>query len=73
MADRCAIVGGDFFESVPAGANAYILKYIIHDWNDERSVAILTRCREAMGSESVLLLIEQVLPEHLEAGAVNDN
>jgi hypothetical protein len=69
VADRCTVVGGDFFVSVPAGADAYILKYIIHDWDDERSVTILTRCRAAMAIGATLLLIEQVLPERLEVGA----
>ncbi|HEX2283047.1 MAG TPA: methyltransferase, partial [Thermomicrobiales bacterium] len=58
-----------FFDSVPPGGDAYLLKYIIHDWDDERAVAILRRCREAMAPGSVLLLVEQVLPEHLEVGA----
>jgi len=69
VADRVEVVGGSFFESVPTGADAYLLKYIIHDWDDERALAILTRCRQAMTSEATLLLIEQVLPEHLEVGA----
>jgi len=67
-ADRCAVVGGSFFDSVPPGGDAYLLKYIIHDWDDERAVAILRRCREAMAPGSVLLLVERVLPDHLEAG-----
>lgn len=69
VADRCAMVGGSFFDAVPAGGDAYVLKYIIHDWDDERAATILRRCREAMGPGAVLLVIEQVLPEHLEAGA----
>jgi hypothetical protein len=67
--DRCTVVGGDFFTSAPPGADAYILKYIIHDWDDERAVAILRRCRAAIAPEATLLLIEQVLPERWEAGA----
>ena len=58
--DRCTVVGGDFFTSVPAGADAYILKYIIHDWDDERAIAILRRCRAATGAGATLLLIEHV-------------
>lgn len=69
VADRCAVVGGDFFTAVPPGADAYILKYIVHDWDDARAAAILKRCREAMAPGTVLLLIEQVLSERLEAGA----
>jgi O-methyltransferase domain len=70
VADRCKVVGGNFFESVPTGGDAYILKYIIHDWDDERVMAILTQCRKAMGPGATLLIIEQVLPERLEAGDV---
>jgi hypothetical protein len=65
VADRCMVVGGDFFESVPAGADAYVLKYIIHDWDDERAMAILARCRAAMAPGTALLVIEQVLPENV--------
>ena len=69
VAERCEIVGGSVFDSVPPGGDAYLLKYIIHDWYDERALVILRRCREAMAPRSVLLLVEQLLPEHLEAGA----
>ena len=68
VADRCTVVGGSFFESVPAGADAYILKLIIHDWDDERAAAILRQCRAAMSPGATLLLIEQVVPERLQAG-----
>jgi DNA-binding transcriptional ArsR family regulator len=68
VADRCVVIGGTFFDSVPAGGDAYLLRYIIHDWDAERAVAILRHCREAMVPGSVLLLIEQVLPEHPEPG-----
>jgi orsellinic acid C2-O-methyltransferase len=65
VASRCEFVAGDFFASVPSGADAYVLKSIIHDWNDERATAILTACRRAMGPEAKLLLVERVLPERL--------
>jgi hypothetical protein len=55
-------VGGDFLEAVPSGGDVYILSWIIHDWDDERSVAILANCRRAMTSDARLLLIEQVVP-----------
>lgn len=48
VADRCEIVGGDFFESVPAGADGYILSFVVHDWNDEDSIRILRNCRLAI-------------------------
>jgi len=60
VADRCAAVGGDFFKEVPRGGNAYVLKHVIHDWNDERAVQILTTCRRAMGPDGRLLIIEGV-------------
>ena len=69
VADRCAVVGGSFFEPVPSGGDAYLLKHIVHDWDDARAAAILRGCRAAMTPAAVLLLIEQVLPEGLAAGA----
>ena len=62
LAGRCAITGGDFFESVPNGGDAYILKSIIHAWDDERSIRILTNCHRAMAEKGTLLLVERVLP-----------
>ena len=62
LAGRCEFIGGDFFESVPAGADAYLLKWVIHDWDDQRSVAILRTCRRAMAPGSKLLLVERLLP-----------
>ncbi len=62
LAGRCEIVSGDFFESVPAGGDAYLLKYIVHDWNDERALAILRNCRKAMKEGSKLLVIEMIVP-----------
>jgi hypothetical protein len=61
LGDRCTAVAGDMFQQVPDGADLYILSNIVHDWDDERSVAILTRCREAMRPDSVLLLLEYVV------------
>ena len=51
VADRCEVVAGDFFRSVPEGADAYLLKSIIHDWDDQRGIAILKNCRNAMSSQ----------------------
>jgi hypothetical protein len=59
--DRCDIVGGDFFERVPAGADAYLLSGIIHDWNDEAAVKILRNCRDAIRANGTLLLLDTVL------------
>jgi hypothetical protein len=62
LAERCQILAGDFFTSVPSGGDAYLLKWIIHDWNDERAIAILRRCQEAMAGNAKLLLVEAVIP-----------
>jgi hypothetical protein len=62
LAQRCEIVGGDFLKSVPAGCDAYILRWIIHNWDRERALAILRNCRQAMGERSRLLLVEMVIP-----------
>lgn len=65
--DRCEIVGGNFFESVPSGADAYVLKYILHDWSDEQVVTILRNCREAMSTDARLFIVETVVPSILKA------
>ena len=61
VADRCELVGGSFFDAVPAGGDAYILRNIIHDWEDDQAVAILTTCRRAMADGARLLLVERYL------------
>jgi ubiquinone/menaquinone biosynthesis C-methylase UbiE len=63
VAERCRIESGDFFTDVPDGADAYLLKQILHDWPDEAAVDILRSCRRAMSPESRLLVLERVLPE----------
>ncbi|MCJ2531950.1 MAG: acetylserotonin O-methyltransferase [Candidatus Thermoplasmatota archaeon] len=60
--ERGQLVGGDFFEAVPEGGDVYVLKHIIHDWDDDRAIAILRNCRRAMGSQGRVLLLEYVLP-----------
>jgi hypothetical protein len=66
VASRCEFIAGDFFSDVPAGGDAYILKSILHDWNDERCRAILQSCRRAMSADARLLIVEQMLPDRLE-------
>jgi len=61
ISQRCEIIGGDFFKGVPAGADAYLLKGIIHDWNDEAALKILKNCRRAISPDGTLLLVETVL------------
>ena len=62
VADRCELVGGSFFESVPEGGDAHILKWIIHDWDDEKSVAILKNSHRALAVNGKLILVEAVVP-----------
>lgn len=61
LGDRCAFVVGSFFEEVPAGADAYVLSAILHDWSDEQAGAILRTCRAAMSPGARLLLVEAVI------------
>jgi SAM-dependent methyltransferase/DNA-binding HxlR family transcriptional regulator len=63
VSDRVEFVPGDFFTSIPAAADAIILKSIIHDWNDARSISILRNCREALPTGGRLLLVERLMPE----------
>ncbi len=65
LSDRCEFVAGSFFEALPEGAGAYILKSCLCDWDDERTRAILQVCRAAMSGESRLLVIEPFIPEPL--------
>ena len=63
LAERCETVAGDFFKSVPAGGDAYVMKWIIHDWDDEKSITILRNCRSRMSANSRLILVDCVVPE----------
>jgi O-methyltransferase domain/Dimerisation domain len=60
--DRCQLIVGDVFESLPKGANMYILKNLIHDWNDEDAGVVLRNCREAMDDTAKLLVVEMLVP-----------
>jgi hypothetical protein len=62
VAERCEVVAGDFFTAVPPGGDAYILKNIVHDFDDQVAGAILRSCRRAMGDRARLLLVQEVLP-----------
>jgi len=61
--DRCEIASEDFFKSVTEGGDAYVMKFIIHDWDDEKSVAIMKNIHRAMADGGKLLVIEQIVPE----------
>ena len=61
IAERCKLESGNFFESVPQGGDAYIMKYILHDWNDEACVKILANCRAAMSEKGKVLVVDNVI------------
>src|SRR5665213_261210 len=65
VGDRAEFEGGSFFESVPAGADAYMLKMIIHDWDDEHAIPILANCAKAAGTHGVVLVMERIAPERV--------
>lgn len=62
LSDRCQVVGGDFFASVPAGGDAYVMRHILHDWDDDEAVAILRNCRKAMLPGGKVVVVESVIP-----------
>src|SRR5262249_33541772 len=66
FADPWEAVGGGFFAQGPEGADAYLLKHGIHDWNDDRATAILQACRRAMPPSARLLIVEGVYPERID-------
>jgi O-methyltransferase domain/Dimerisation domain len=61
VANRCEVIAGDAFKAVPTDYETYMLSRVIHDWDDERSIALLTRCHEAMQSRGKVLLVERVI------------
>ena len=63
ISDRAEFVAGDFFKTIPGGADALILKSTIHDWNDQRSACVLANCRKALPSTGKLILVERIMPE----------
>jgi ubiquinone/menaquinone biosynthesis C-methylase UbiE len=71
LAQRCEFLSGDFFASVPGGADLYVLKTVIHDWPDDRARDILRTCLRAMAPGARLLVIERLMPERLEPSAEN--
>jgi hypothetical protein len=63
VADRCEVVAGDFFESVPPGADSYLLANVLHDWHDREAEEILRNCRRAMATEGRVLIVERLIPD----------
>ena len=66
IADRCEAVAGDFFQEVPAGGDAYVMKWIIHDWDDEKAIRILKNCRSRMKPDGRLIIVDCVVPDNDE-------
>jgi len=63
LADRCELVGGSFFDGVPEGADAYLLKWVLHDWADDEAAAILRSCRRAIAPGGSLIIVEHLVGE----------
>jgi SAM-dependent methyltransferase len=66
VAERCETVAGDFFQAVPEGGDAYVMKWIIHDWEDEKAIRILKNCRRHMRPDGRLIIVDCVVPENDE-------
>src|SRR5262245_25359408 len=71
LTHSCACMADDFFEAMPGGGDAYVLKSILHNWNDEQSPHILDNCRCVMPAGAKLLLAERIMPERLGVSAVD--
>jgi uncharacterized protein YlxP (DUF503 family) len=72
LSDRCTVIEGSFFESVPSGADAYLFRHIIHDWTDEQSIQILSNCRKIIPNDGRLFVVEAVVPTGNEASLSKD-
>lgn len=66
LESRCEVIAGDFFSSVPAGGDAYLLKHVIHDWPDEQATAILRNCRAVIQPGGRLLIAEGIYPPRID-------
>lgn len=67
VADRCDVAEGDFFSGVPEGGDAYLLKSVIHNWDDDKAATILRNCHDAMAEKGTLLLVERVMPARVDS------
>lgn len=72
LANRCRIEEGNFFETIPSGADAYLMRHIIHDWTDEQSAVILKNVRKVLPANGRLLLVETVVPTGNERSLSKD-
>jgi hypothetical protein len=71
LTDRCDVIGGDFLQQVPAGADAYVLRGVILNWDDRPAITLLGNCRRAMTAAGKVLVVDTVMPEHVQATAVD--
>lgn len=71
VASRTELVAGNFFEAVPGGADVYLLKSILHNWNDEKCANILRSCRRALPAHATLALIERIMPARMSVSKIN--
>ena len=72
IADRCQVIAGSFFESVPPGADAYLFRHILHDWTDAQCLQILGHCRNAIPKNGKLLVVECVIPVGNDRSSAKD-
>jgi cyclopropane fatty-acyl-phospholipid synthase-like methyltransferase len=72
LEQRCGVIEGNFFETIPAGADAYLLRHIIHDWTDEQCQQILSNCRKVIPAQGRVLLVEFTVPTSNEASLGKD-
>jgi hypothetical protein len=71
LSDRCDVVDGDFFTEIPSGYDAYIVKSVLHDWDDAKATEILKKCRAAMAENSRLLIVEEIIEPGKVVGNTN--
>ena len=72
VSDRCAVIEGSFFESIPSGADAYLFRHIIHDWTDEQCIQILGNCRKVIPNNGRLLIVEAIVKTDNEPSMAKD-
>lgn len=70
--ERCSLIAGDFFRSVPEGSDLYLMKSVLHDWTDDQAVTILSHCREVLPPGGLVLIVEPVLPDVVDTSADAD-
>jgi hypothetical protein len=73
VGERCAVAECNFFESIPAGGDVYLLKDILHDWPDDKAAAIMSVCRRAMEPGARVLIVERSLPDRVGDEPANHN